>query len=71
MRDDKTIKVYLNGLPEIEVEDAAIASGPTGNFFFGGRSDDRFGLEGRMCNVAVYDKVISMDDIHNELITTP
>lgn len=62
-RDKDSVAVYLNGIPEIRVKITDASRGGT-DLFFGGIFDRRSGLEGRLCNVALFDRVISPLDTY-------
>lgn len=63
MRDGKRVTVYLDGKVEIvgEVEEKVRAS--ENQFFLGGRSDNVANWEGRLDEVAVFDRVLTADEI--------
>ncbi|MBM4155483.1 MAG: hypothetical protein FJ221_10720 [Lentisphaerae bacterium] len=63
VRDGAAVRVYLDGKPEIDTK-AAGASGP-GGFFFGGRSDGDSGWEGRLDEIAVFDRALSSREIRS------
>jgi hypothetical protein len=65
VRDGRQVAVYLNGnpAPEIQGELEAADGSPDEMLFFGGRSDRAFGLEGRLDEVAIYDRVLTVDEI--------
>ncbi len=63
VRDGAAVRVYLGGKPEIDAK-VASASGP-GGFFFGGRSDGDSGWEGRLDEIAVFDRAISPREIRS------
>ncbi|MCA9137326.1 MAG: hypothetical protein KDB00_11225 [Planctomycetales bacterium] len=58
IRDGKRLRVYLNdnSVPEIDAEVGT--SGLAENFFIGGRSDSDSNFEGRIDEVAVFDKAV-------------
>ena len=65
VRDGHNVRVHLNGgaSPEIDIElsdDSAITSR---NLFFGGRSDNRSNWEGRLDEIAVFDRALSPEEI--------
>jgi len=59
--DGQTVRVYLNGQLEIEMKTAASAS--VGECFFGGRSDNDSNWEGRLDDIAVFDRALSARDV--------
>jgi hypothetical protein len=61
VRDGAAVRVYLDGKPEIDTKTNG-ASGP-GGFFFGGRSDSDSGWEGRLDEIAVFDRALSQRDV--------
>ncbi|MDA1165633.1 MAG: hypothetical protein O3B13_21260 [Planctomycetota bacterium] len=63
VREGQSVTVYLNGKKEIET---AVTTGfPVGfdRVFFGGRSDNDSNWEGRLDEVAVFDRVLSSEDV--------
>jgi hypothetical protein len=53
-------RVYLNGVLEIEMK-AARVSIPA--IFFGGRSDNENNWEGRLDEIAVFDRALSAEEV--------
>jgi len=55
------VKVYLNGATEPEIETEVPPGEPanSGQFFFGGRSDNSENWEGRLDEIAVFDRAVS------------
>jgi hypothetical protein len=65
VRDGKTVRMYLNGDPKPEIETESPAQFPPSfdQFFFGGRSDNAANWEGRLDEIAVFDRALSAKDI--------
>ncbi len=65
VRDGKSVKVYLNGNPKPEIEASLAADGPapTGQLFFGGRSDNDSNWEGRLDEIALFNRALPADEI--------
>ena len=65
VRDGKLTTVYLNGnsAPEIAGEIEPAASVETNSIFFGGRSDNVANFEGKLDEIAVYDRALGPDEI--------
>jgi hypothetical protein len=61
VRDGGRVKVYLNGREEIDAE--LPAAGKPDGVVIGGRPDKRFGFEGRLAEVAVYDRPLTADEV--------
>ncbi|MEY4939042.1 MAG: hypothetical protein RIQ93_777 [Verrucomicrobiota bacterium] len=63
VRDGAKVRVYLNGA--LEIETTAAGNLPPGleQFFFGGRSDNQANWEGRLDEVAVFDRALSASDV--------
>ena len=59
-RGDK-VQVFLNGAKQPEIETTAAAAGVSqvGELFIGGRSDNDANFEGRIDEVAVFDRALS------------
>ena len=59
------MKAYLNGAvtPELEGEAVPGCAADETNLFIGGRSDNLYNFEGKICQVAIYDRVISPKQI--------
>ncbi|MDH3582706.1 MAG: HEAT repeat domain-containing protein, partial [Phycisphaerae bacterium] len=65
VRDDERVRVYLNGNPKPEIDGKLPRTYPDGHpqFFFGGRNDNFANLQGRLDEVALYDRAISPEEI--------
>jgi len=62
-RDGRTVRVYLNG--QLEIETKAVANFPAGfnQCFFGGRSDNDSNWEGRLDEIAVFNRALTAKDV--------
>lgn len=64
VRSGKRVSVYLNGSPSPEIDgELEPTFGDSNNVFLGGRTDRMFGLEGRLDEVALYDRALSVEEI--------
>ena len=64
VRDSATVRVYLDGQLEIETTAADSALPATvDRFFFAGRSDNAANWEGRLDEIAVFDRALSPAEI--------
>ncbi len=65
VRHSDELQVYLDGSPEPEIIVSTSDATPamTSDLFFGGRSDDHSNWEGRLDEIAVFDRVLSADEI--------
>jgi len=65
VRDRDKVSVYLNGNSEPEIQKFGIAASPShlNQFFFGGRSDNTANWEGRLDEIAVFDRALTADEI--------
>ena len=64
VRDGSSIRVHLNGNSKPEIQ--ALANGPSPpSWFFGGRSDSVDNWEGRLDEIAVFDRVLSPSEIRD------
>jgi hypothetical protein len=65
VRDGERVRVYLDGEIQPEIDVAAPADFPAGfdQFFFGGRSDNEANWEGRLDEIAVFDRALTGDEI--------
>ena len=65
VRDAQNVRVYLNGqrTPEIEVRAKGPIPPTVSQLFFGGRNDNDSNFEGRLDEIAVYDRPLSADEI--------
>ncbi len=63
VRSGETVKLYLNG--ELELETKTPAGFPVGldRLFFGGRTDNQFNWEGRLDEIAVFDRALTPKEI--------
>ena len=65
VRDGDQVRVYLNGnaVPEIETTARAELPAHFDQLFFGGRGDSRDNWEGRLDEIAVFDRVVTPEEI--------
>ena len=65
VRDGEMVRVYLNGNPEAEIEVRSPAGFPVpfDQVFVGGRSDEESGWEGRLDEVAIFDRALTPREI--------
>jgi hypothetical protein len=65
VRDGRAVRVYLNGAaqPEIETETPADLPPALDQLFFGGRCDNQSNWEGRLDEIAVFDRALSAEEI--------
>jgi len=65
VRDGAKVAAYLNGnpTPEIAGENAAFTAKRGPKCFVGGRSDQNAGLEGKIAEVAVYDRALAPEEV--------
>jgi hypothetical protein len=65
IHDGFNVTVYLNGhsTPEIAGQAAAGSPPDTGQIFIGGRNDHRFNFEGKIDEVAVYNRILAPQEI--------
>lgn len=63
VRDGSKVAVFLNGNPEPEIIGECEVTMPSGPqpIFIGGRSDHLFNFEGKLDEVAIYDRALSAD----------
>jgi hypothetical protein len=74
VRDDDTIRVHLNGSAQPEINGKMSVPQAAGNeWFFGGRGDNVANLEGKLSEVAIYDRALSADEVkrHYEAAGVP
>ncbi|NOX52975.1 MAG: hypothetical protein GXP27_00770 [Planctomycetes bacterium] len=65
VRDARKVRVYLNGqrTPEIDAEVQWTIPPTVSQLFFGGRNDNDSNFEGRLDEIAVYDRPLSADEV--------
>lgn len=65
VRDGNSVKVHLNGneQPEIETEAPGKFPAAMDRMVFGGRSDNRENFEGRLDEIAVFDRAVSPEEL--------
>lgn len=64
VRSGKHVNVYLNGNPSPEIDgDLEPTFADSDDVFLGGRNDRMFGLEGRLDEVALYDRVLNVEEV--------
>ncbi|MFA7172107.1 MAG: LamG-like jellyroll fold domain-containing protein [Kiritimatiellia bacterium] len=61
VRNGQTVKVYLDGKPEMVAETAVPDAAP--DLWIGGKGDGELGFEGRMDEVAVFGRVLGAEEI--------
>ena len=63
VRDGKDVRVFLDG--KLEIETTSTVKFPPGfdRFFVGGRSDNKNNWEGRLDEVALFDRALSLDEV--------
>lgn len=62
-RSGHDVRVYLNGKQEIETQTKSTLPPDMKQLFFGGRSDNNDNWEGRLDEVAIYDRVLDFQEI--------
>ena len=65
IREGTTIRVYLNGnaAPEIQQDSVPVSPEELKQFYFGGRSDNADNWEGRLDEIAVFDRALTPDEV--------
>ncbi len=65
VRDGEQVRVYLNGAaqPEIETQVPRGGDSTLEQLFFGGRSDRDSSWEGRLDEIAVFDRAVSLEEL--------
>ena len=65
VRDGDRVRLHLNGNPRPEIELKSPAHFPPSfdQFFFGGRSDNVANWEGRLDEIAVFDRALSAEEL--------
>lgn len=65
VRDQDRVQIFLNGDPQPEIQSQSPADFPAqfDQLFFGGRSDRQSNWEGRLDEIAVFDRPLTADDI--------
>ena len=65
VREGENVRIYLNGASEPEIRAKCPAGFPPGfdRLFFGGRCDGQSNWEGRLDEIAVFDRVLSEEEI--------
>ncbi len=65
VREGERIRVYLNGNPKPDIDGKFARSYPKSHpqFFLGGRNDNFANLQGRLDEVALYDRVLTPDEV--------
>lgn len=71
VRNGTRVTVYLDGNkePDIDGDLTPTFSGATDELFLGGRTDGLFGLEGRLDEAAVYDRVLTANEVASHYST--
>jgi len=63
VRDGATVRVFLNGKLEIETKLTGNGTSAIESIFFGGRSDNDSNWEGRLDEIAVFNRPLTADEI--------
>lgn len=63
VRDGGKVRAYLNGALEFETEAHLASTQPAADCFFGGRSDSDSNWEGRLDEIAVFDRALTAEEI--------
>ncbi len=65
VRDGARVQIHLNGNAQPEIEAESLADFPVGfdRLFFGGRCDNESNWEGRLDEIAVFDRALSTEEI--------
>lgn len=64
VRSGKHVSVYLNGSPTPEIDgELEPTFADSDSIFLGGRNDRMFGLEGRLDEVALYDRALNFEEV--------
>jgi len=73
VREGELVAVYLNGnrTPEIAGEAEAILPADASEVFIGGRCDDFANWEGKVTQVAIYDRALSADEAADDYSAAP
>ena len=66
VRQNETVKLYLNGDPNPEIEGKLSITYPAGcdSLLLGGRNDNFANLQGMLEEVAIYDRALRPDEVH-------
>jgi len=65
VREKSKVRVHLNGRAEPEIESAAVHALPSGveHLFWGGRGDNEANWEGRLDEIALFDRALSAAEV--------
>ncbi|GAB5442873.1 MAG: hypothetical protein Fues2KO_32220 [Fuerstiella sp.] len=63
VRDGKRVQIYLNGKLDIETESARPQILPSAAWFFAGRCDNQSNWEGRLDEIAIFDRPLTEQDV--------
>ncbi len=63
VRDGENVRVYLNGQLDLETKAAPGTLADLSQCFFGGRSDNDSNWEGRLDEIAVFDRALTHDEV--------
>ncbi len=62
-RDGETVRIYLNGIPEIESKATSNGLAQLDQCFLGGRCDNASNWEGRLDEIAMFDRALTADEV--------
>jgi len=71
VRQGKQVRVYLNGLLEIDVVVSPNFPDRYDQFFLGGRGDRDSNWEGRLDEVSIYDRALTEEEVQQLVVTPP
>ena len=72
VREGQTVRIYLNGDAHPEIEAKAITDDAflADQWFFGGRCDNDSNWEGRLDEIAVFDRALSTEEVEELALKT-
>lgn len=63
VREGESVRIYLNGKLEIEAKAASELTPEVDRFFLGGRSDNSANWEGRLDEIAIFDRSLTAEEV--------
>lgn len=63
VRDGQNVRIYLNGQLDLETNSASSAIAGLNQCFFGGRSDNKSNWEGRLDEIAVFNRALTLAEV--------
>ena len=65
VRSETSLRVFLNGVEELHQADLPKSGIHLPQLFFGGRSDNQHNWEGRLDEIAIFDRALTEEEVQS------